>query len=149
MQSVAVVRVDEEAIDEPVTARLYFSKKLGEAAAATISQSLRDLGFELDVVLTEEEAVWQHQPGKRWRRRGWCTVERRLLSVRETVSLRSPADYMSMIPAELSAEFATSDIARALACTRRLAQQMAYCLKNGGLIERTGARGKAIVYSRV
>lgn len=105
--------------------------------------------FELDVVLTEEEAVWQHQAGKRWRRRGWCTVERRLLNIYETASLRTTADYTSIIPVGLPAEFATSDIAGVLACPRRLAQQMAYCLKNGGLIESIGTRGKAIVYSRV
>jgi hypothetical protein len=105
--------------------------------------------FELDLVLTEEETVWRFDGRKGWRRRGWVIVERRLLQVYETVSLRTPADYASMLPAALPAEFLTSDLADALGCARDMAQKMAYCLRNGGLIERVGARGNAVVYGRV
>jgi hypothetical protein len=105
--------------------------------------------FELDAVLTEEETVWRFEAGKRWRRRGWVTIERRLLQVYETVALRNSADYLSLIPAALPKEFATSDLATQLGCQRRLAQKVAYCLKNGGLIKAVGARGNAIVYAKV
>jgi hypothetical protein len=104
--------------------------------------------FQLDVVLTEEETVWRFESGKRWRRRGWVTVERRLLQVYETFSLCSKADYLSMMPVELPEEFVTSDIATALNCQRRLAQKMAYCLRKAGLTEQVGSRGKAILYAR-
>lgn len=104
--------------------------------------------FQLDVVLTAEEVVWRYDSPKRWRRRGWMTVERRLLSVYETVSLHSMADYASLLPVGLAAEFLTSDIAAACGRPRRLAQQLAYCLKKAGLIERVGSRGNAVVYAR-
>jgi hypothetical protein len=104
--------------------------------------------FELDVVLTEEEAVWRFEGRRRWRRRGWVTVERRLLQVFETVALREIADYRAMIPAGLPPAFATSDIARAIGRPRRVGQQVAYCLRSGGLIEQVGAQGRAIVYGR-
>jgi hypothetical protein len=103
--------------------------------------------FELDVVLTQEEVEWRFDSRRRRRRRGWIVVQRRLLGVTETVSLHRDADYTSMIPAGLPQEFLTSDLASALGCARTTAQKMAYCLRNGGIIHRVGARGNAIVYS--
>jgi hypothetical protein len=114
----------------------------------SFSELIAHENFHLDVVLTEEETVWRHESGKRWRRRGWVTVERRLLQVYETVSLRTRADYASMIPIGLPDEFITADLARELRCQRQLAQKFAYCLRNGGLIEKVGARGNAVVYAR-
>jgi hypothetical protein len=104
--------------------------------------------FELDVVLTEEETVWRFDGRRRWRRRGWVTVERRLLKILETVSLRDGADYIAMIPTGLPDEFLTSDLADALGRPRHLAQKVAYCLRNGGCIEKVGSRGNAIVYAK-
>jgi hypothetical protein len=103
--------------------------------------------FELDVVLTQEEERRVFD-GRSWRRRGWARVERRLLDVIDTVSLRSAADYLALLPVALPAEFLTSDIAAAFGRPRRLAQQMAYCLKGCGLIEERGRRGNAIMYRR-
>lgn len=105
--------------------------------------------FQLDVVLTQEEELRIFDRRKRWRRRGWVTVERRLLEVSETVSLQSDADFMALIPADLPVEFLTSDIAHAIARPRYLAQKVAYCLRNCGLIEQVGYKGNAIVYSNV
>ncbi len=105
--------------------------------------------FQLDVVLTQEEELRIFDRRKRWRRRGWVTVERRLLEVSETVSLQSDADFMALIPAGLPEEFLTSDIANAIGRPRYLAQKVAYCLRNCGLIEQVGYEGNAIVYSKV
>ena len=105
--------------------------------------------FQLDVVLTQEEELRIFDRRKRWRRRGWVTVERRLLEVSETVSLQSDADFMALIPADLPEEFLTSDLANAIGRPRYLAQKMAYCLRNCGLIEQVGYEGNAIVYSKV
>jgi hypothetical protein len=105
--------------------------------------------FQLDVVLTEEETVWRFDDRKRWRRRGWVTVERRLLKVYDTVSLHGRADYVSMIPIGLPDEFLTSDLANQLRRPRHMAQKVAYCLRNCGLIEKVGSRGNAIVYAKV
>ena len=105
--------------------------------------------FQLDVVLTQQDELRRFERGKRWRRNGWVTVERRLLDVHETVSLHAPADYMALIPNTLPAEFLTSDLADALGRPRDLAQKVAYCLRNSGLIERVGSHGRAIVYSKV
>ena len=68
-------------------------------------------------MVTEEETVWSYGRG-RWRRRGWATLERRLLQVYETVSLRTREDFTSMIPIGLPDEFLTSDLADQLGCRR-------------------------------
>ena len=103
--------------------------------------------FQVDAVLTEEEELRAFDARRRWRRRGWRTVERRLLEVRDTVSLRSAADFMALIPAGLPEEFLTSDLAESVGRPRYLAQKVAYCLRSCGLIEQVGRRGNAIVYS--
>lgn len=105
--------------------------------------------FELDVVVTAEEAVWRYDGPARWRRRGWITVERRLIDVYETTTLRGGADCSALIPASLPAEFATAELAVAIARPRRVAQQMAYCLRKASVIEQVGSRGNAVVYGRV
>jgi hypothetical protein len=104
--------------------------------------------FQLDVVLTEEEELRVFDSRRRWRRHGWATVERRLLQISETVSLRSAADFMALIPPGLPKEFLTSDLAEALGRPRHLAQRVAYCLRSCGLIEQTGRSGNALVYAR-
>jgi len=102
--------------------------------------------FHLDVVLTQEERV-QRYDGRSWRRRGWLTTERRLLDVLGTVSLCGRTDYEALIPLGLPDEFLTLDIANALKSQRALAQQMAYCLRKSGFIERIGSKGRGILYS--
>ena len=105
--------------------------------------------FQLEVVLTQEERLQAFDGRKGWRRRGWVTIERRLLEVHGTVSLRNRADYMSLIPIGLPDEFLTSDIANTLGRPRTLAQKVAYCLRKCGFIEQVGSAGNAIIYSKV
>jgi hypothetical protein len=104
--------------------------------------------FQLDVVLTQQEELRRFERGKRWRRNGWVTVERRLLAVHETVSLHTPADYMALVPTALPARFLTSDLADALGRPRHLAQKVAYCLRNAGLIDKVGSQGNAVIYAK-
>jgi hypothetical protein len=105
--------------------------------------------LEIDVVLTEEESVWSYHGRRGWRRRGWVTLERRLLHVYDTVRLQTRADYAALMPPGLPDRFLTADLAREIKRPRRVAQQVAYCLRKGGLIEKVGAQGNAVVYARV
>jgi hypothetical protein len=76
------------------------------------------------------------------------TVERRLLDISETISLRSASDFMDLVPAGVPKEFLTSDLAKAAGRPRYVGQKMAYCLRSCGLIQQVGRQGNAIVYSR-
>jgi hypothetical protein len=105
--------------------------------------------FELEVVLTREERLMRQDARAGWRRRGWLTVERRLLDVYDTMPLRTMADYVALLPEGLAAEFGTAEIAAACGRPRALGQQMAYCLRRCGVIEKVGSAGNAVVYARV
>ncbi|MDP6776816.1 MAG: hypothetical protein QGI83_08625 [Candidatus Latescibacteria bacterium] len=110
---------------------------------------LANPNFEIELVATREEEIRHVAEGRRGRRRGgWRVVERRLIEILETCRLRRPDDLLSLMPSELPERFQTSDIARALGCTRRLGQKAAYCLRRGGVAAAVAKDGNAIVYSR-
>ncbi len=101
--------------------------------------------FSLEVVFTHEEEVRRHDP-KRWRNRGWVTVERRLLEVIETQLFGSSEDLAGLLPPGLPARFTTADLAEAMAGPRWLAQKMAYCLRHATVIDQVGKKGRANLY---
>ena len=104
--------------------------------------------FTLVVLLIQEEEVRRYDPSRNWRRKGWATHERRLLDVVEEHTFHSPEELAGLLPATLPASYTTADLAKALGKPRRLAQQMAYCLREAGAIEATGKQGRAMLYTR-
>jgi hypothetical protein len=102
--------------------------------------------FSLDVLLIQEEEVRRFDGTRAWRRRGWVTHERRLLQVVDRKLFRCPADILELVPPTLARQFTTSDLATATGQRRWLAQKMAYCLREMGLISRVGKRGNALLY---
>jgi hypothetical protein len=109
---------------------------------------LAEESFSLDVVLTQEDEIRRHDPRRAWRRKGWVIHERRLLSVVDCQRFERPADVTALLPSRMPDPFTTADLARALKQPRRLAQRMAYCLREMNEIVPVGKRGNAIVYSR-
>jgi hypothetical protein len=106
-------------------------------------------GLEIEVLLTAEEELRHQVPGRCWRRGGWSVLERRLLEVRERVSFASADDLLRLLPAELPASFTTVELAAALPGPRRVAQQLAYCLREAGVLEAVGKRAQSVEYRRV
>lgn len=90
--------------------------------------------FSLELILVQAEEFRQHDPSGPWRRRGWRVVNRHLLNVRRSFLFSHPRDYQAVLPENLPDPFTTSDLARLAGIKRRLAQQMAYCLRKGDLI---------------
>jgi hypothetical protein len=104
--------------------------------------------FSLEVLLTQEEEVRRHEPNRAWRRKGWVTVERRLLGVLDRRLFAAPSEMGALIPPDVEEPFTTSDLAEAVGRPRWFAQKMAYCLRNMEAIEPVGKSGNAILYSR-
>jgi hypothetical protein len=102
--------------------------------------------FELEVLLTHQDELRTHRPGRAYRRRGWVVVGRSLVTVEETVRIAGPADVARLLPVALPAQFDTAELAQTAGIDRRLAQQMAYCLKAMGVCEPVGKRGGAVLY---
>ncbi len=104
--------------------------------------------FELEILLTEENELRVHQPGKAFRRRGWIVSGRSLSAVSDSVRLTCPEDAAALLPSRLAESFDTAELAEAAAISRRLAQQMTYCLRAMGTLEIVGSRHRAHVYRR-
>jgi hypothetical protein len=109
---------------------------------------LAEKNLSLDVVLTQEDEIRRHQPGRAWRRRGWVIHKRRLIGVVERRRFEQPSDLAALLPSSLCDPFSTADLAKAIKERRRLAQRMAYCLREMGIIAPVGKQGNAILYAR-
>ena len=105
--------------------------------------------FELDLILTHQDELRVYRQGQAFRRHGWVVTGRRLVSVERCVRIARPDDAARLLPPGLPELFDTGQLAEAAAIERRLAQQMAYCLRAIGVLETTGKRGNAIVQRRV
>ena len=104
--------------------------------------------FELEIVLTHEDELRVHRPGKAFRRRGWVVTGRRLVSIEEHRLLATPADAAGLLPLALPELFDTAELAHAAGIERRLAQQMTYCLRAMGVLDTAGKRSGAVVHRR-
>jgi hypothetical protein len=104
--------------------------------------------FELELLLSHEQEHRRHQPGRAFRRHGWAITGRALISVERTLPLKTPEDAAALLP-PLPELFDTTELAAAQPCSRRLAQQMTYCLRGMGALETHGRRGRFRLYRRV
>lgn len=95
-----------------------------------------------------QREIRRHHEGKAWRRRGWVVEERQLEEVVDDTTIGSVHDALELLPGDLPDPFTTADLADAGAIPRRLAQQVAYCLREMGAITEVGRSGNAIIYRR-
>ncbi len=102
--------------------------------------------LEIEVLMTVEEEYRRHEPTKAWRRKGWVVSERRLVEVLDSHVVSGAEDLRKLIPEGLSSPFTTADLATRLNRRLRTAQQMAYCLRNAGVIDIVGRTGNSIEY---
>jgi len=108
---------------------------------------LNSPNFTLEVLLIQEEEIRRYDGRKGWRRRGWVTEERRLLEVIESHLFEQAADLWKLMPAGLPDAFTSADLAREMQISRRLSQQLAYCLRKTNLVEVIGKRERANLYA--
>ncbi|RZV47445.1 MAG: hypothetical protein EX267_01135 [Acidimicrobiia bacterium] len=101
----------------------------------------------LEVLMIQEEEVRQPDPGA-WRRRGWRIAERRLVGLLERARFESPRDLLTLLPDGLPDPFTTADLAEGLGRTRHLAQEVAYCLRESGVLEVVRRSKAGIEYAR-
>jgi hypothetical protein len=118
------------------------------AKLVSFPQLIAHSHFSLEVLLIQEDELRRHDPTRGWRRRGWMTVERHLLRVVGSEVFETPQDLGSLLPLALAEPFTTADLASALSRPRRLAQQMAYCLREMGIIVPVDKHRNAILYER-
>jgi hypothetical protein len=100
----------------------------------------------VDVLAVEVE---EHRAPRR-RRPGYAVADRRLVTIREAVTLRGAADLWRLLPAvpEACDAFTTAELAAWLDRPRAHAQRVAYCLRLAGAAEVVGKRAGARLYRR-
>ncbi len=111
----------------------------------SIPQLLSNPNFSLEVLMIRGEEVRRYAGKRAWRRRGWVTEGRRLLEVMDQRLFREPADWLRFVPDGLES-FTTRDLATGIDTGTELAQKIAYCLREGKMIELIGRRGRANLY---
>jgi hypothetical protein len=116
------------------------------AALVGIPSLLDHPNLEIEAVVTRDEELREHRPGAAWRKRGWVTVERRLLDVLERHRMRDARDWLRALPSAIDEPFTTADIAGGRASRRPVARRAAYVLREAGVIEATGRVGRAVGY---
>jgi hypothetical protein len=104
--------------------------------------------FSLAVLLIQEEEVRSHDASHNWRRKGWGTVERRLVGVVEERLFAAPADLTALLPMALAEPFTAKQLAAALDQPVWLAHKMIYCLRAMGELAPAGKTGRAATYVR-
>jgi len=113
----------------------------------SIPQLIASRNFSLEVLMIREEEIRKFVGKRKWRSRGWATVEHRLLEVLERRLFETAADWQSLLPPKLTS-FTAKELADAIGIRLRLAQRMAYCFRKSNLISLTGKRGRAHLYRR-
>jgi len=111
----------------------------------SIPQLLSNPNFSLEVLMIRQEEVRRYDVKRKWRRKGWSIEGRKLLEVVDQRSFQQSADWLRLLPEGLDS-FTTSDLATGIATKRELAQKMAYCLREGRMIELIGRRGRSNLY---
>src|SRR5262245_14796305 len=114
------------------------------AELVSIAQLLHHPDLELDLVSVEIDEVRRHVLDGPWRRRGWRVLERRLVTVGDVLPIRGLADLAALLPGDLVEPFTSAELATSLGSSRRVGQQMTYCLRLNGAIEALGRRGNAV-----
>jgi hypothetical protein len=113
----------------------------------SLPRMIENKKFSLEVLLTREEEIRRDDGQGSWRREGWSICDHRLIEVVRKRLFKKPADFFKLVPRNLPEPFTTRDLATGITQPHWLAQKMAYCLRNMGLIHLVGKNGNALLYA--
>ena len=108
-----------------------------------IPQMIGKENFSLEVLMIKEREI--RKRGRSRRKRGWVTDDRQLVDIVDRVVFEKPSDWKRFLPNNTES-FTTKDIAKSNRVSVYMAQKIAYCLRNGNVIECTGKKGRANLY---
>ena len=111
----------------------------------SVPQLLSNPNFSLEVLMIRQEEVRRYDRKRRWRNKGWVIEGRQLLEVLDRRVFGQSADWLWFLPDGLES-FTTIDLATRMNTRRDLAQKVAYCLREGRMIDLIGRRGRANLY---
>jgi hypothetical protein len=108
--------------------------------------------FSLEILLIRQEEIrrvrhLREQPARRTRfPRDWDRHDHRLVQVLDARTIASLDDVRAFLPSNLPAPFTNRDLARLLGNNYSRAQSMTYVMRQIGVVQITGKRGRSILY---
>ena len=111
----------------------------------SVPRLLSNPNFSFEVLMISQEEVRRYEGKRRWRRRGWVIEGRQLINVLDRRLFGASSDWLWFLPPGLES-FTTVDLATRMNTKRELAQKMAYCLREGRMIDLIGKRGRSNLY---
>lgn len=103
----------------------------------------------LEILLIEVDDIRGPRPKNGFsRRRRDKSKDRRLVTIDNSITLRTAADLANFVPDDAPTDFDTGELAVAAEVPRWLAQKAAYCFRFAEAVETVGKRGNALVYRR-
>lgn len=114
----------------------------------SLRELLGDSNFSVEGMLVDVQEMRQPCTQRKRRWKDWEVKERCLVGVRDRVCFSHPGDYLAVIPSTLEVPFNTADLARAIGRPRRIAQQMAYCLREMGALSVVDRRRDGLLYAK-
>jgi hypothetical protein len=148
-QQKTLVTVDEEG--RVVSSRR--SPKRGDlldvfSQLVSLRDLLGDANLSIEALLIHVEETRRPRTTRSRRRKEWEVHERRLIEVYDQACFHHPGDFLGVIPSLLEEPFTTADLARAVGRPRRIAQQIAYCLREMGTLAVVDRQRSGIRYVR-
>jgi len=141
-----LIKIDDDGV---VLDRRRSPKKMRHLSVCSELMRIPDLlahsNLTILAMLIHEEEVRKFKPEKRRGRGGWGGVERSLLEVVEVWEIATPFDLLAYLP-DLGSQFTTADVARCGEISRRIAGQVAYCLRRSGVARVVDKVGNGHVY---
>ena len=113
----------------------------------SIPDLINNNNFSLEILLIQEEEVRCDDGTGSWRRKGLRIVDHHLIEVLSRHIFKKPSDFISLVPPDLPEPFSTEELAEGIDQPRWIAQKMAYCLRNMGIIDIVGKNGNSFLYS--
>ena len=102
----------------------------------------------LEIVMTEQEEHRISRRKRRWRSKDYRVEDRKLVSVVDSIRLRTCEDLLALLPSDLPTSFSTEELANQAGIPRWLAQKAAYCLRKTEAVAVVGKRGNALLYQK-
>jgi hypothetical protein len=113
----------------------------------SIPDLIMNPNFSLEVLLIQEEEIRCDDGTGSRRRKGLSIADRCLIKVLSKHLFTDPADFLSLIPPDLKEPYSTRELAESIDQPRWIAQKMAYCLRNMGVLDIAGKKGNSLLYS--
>ena len=102
--------------------------------------------FEVEVLLIREEEIRVNDGKGSWKRKGWSSVDRKLVDIVDRKLFSTPQDFLHLIPDTIEEPFTTKTLAESLKAPRRIVQMMTYCMRKMEILKISGKEGNAHLY---